>query len=158
MCLTENKLLSQEVSSYVAPCIFNLAPKGIWITNVMLPSPYTKRMNSWYISLKVSWSESCCFKSLGREQTFKISRLGSRQCHCLNISLLHILTIFHISAHKDYLNFCNKTGGTRWRSWLRHCATSRKVAGSIPDGVIGIFHWHNPSSLNIALGLTQPLT
>ena len=30
--------------------------------------------------------------------------------------------------------------GTRWRSWLRHCATSRKVAGSIPGGVIGIFH------------------
>ena len=30
-------------------------------------------------------------------------------------------------------------GGTRWRSWLRHCATCRKVAGSIPDGVIGIF-------------------
>ena len=29
--------------------------------------------------------------------------------------------------------------GTRWRSCLRHCATSRKVAGSIPDGVIGIF-------------------
>ena len=21
----------------------------------------------------------------------------------------------------------------RWRSWLRHCATSRQVAGSIPD-------------------------
>jgi hypothetical protein len=31
-----------------------------------------------------------------------------------------------------------KMGGTRWRSWLRHCATSRKVAGSISDGVIGI--------------------
>jgi len=30
--------------------------------------------------------------------------------------------------------------GRRWRSWLRHCATSRKVAGSIPDGVIGFFH------------------
>ena len=27
-----------------------------------------------------------------------------------------------------------------WRSWLRHCAAIRKVAGSIPDGVIGIFH------------------
>jgi hypothetical protein len=24
--------------------------------------------------------------------------------------------------------------------WLKHCATNRKVAGSIPDGVIGIFH------------------
>jgi hypothetical protein len=23
--------------------------------------------------------------------------------------------------------------------WLRHCATNRKVMGSIPDGVIGIF-------------------
>jgi hypothetical protein len=23
--------------------------------------------------------------------------------------------------------------------WLRHCATYRKVAGSIPDGVIGVF-------------------
>ena len=30
--------------------------------------------------------------------------------------------------------------GPRWRSWLRHCATSQKVVGSIPDGVIGIFH------------------
>ena len=31
-------------------------------------------------------------------------------------------------------------GDTRWCTWLRHCATSRKVAGSIPDGVTGIFH------------------
>ena len=44
------------------------------------------------------------------------------------------------------------------RSWSRHCATSRKVAGSIPDGVVGIFHWHNPSGRTVALGLTQPLT
>ena len=27
---------------------------------------------------------------------------------------------------------------TRWRSWLRHCATSWKVAGSIPDDVFAI--------------------
>ena len=26
--------------------------------------------------------------------------------------------------------------------WLTCCATNRKVAGSIPAGVIGIFHWH----------------
>ena len=26
--------------------------------------------------------------------------------------------------------------------WLRCCATNQKVAGSIPAGVIGIFHWH----------------
>jgi hypothetical protein len=47
---------------------------------------------------------------------------------------------------------------SRWCIWLRHCATSRKVAGSIPDGVIEILHLHNPSGRTIALGLTQPLT
>ena len=30
--------------------------------------------------------------------------------------------------------------------------------GSIPDGVIGIFQWHNPSGLTMTLGSTQPLT
>ena len=40
---------------------------------------------------------------------------------------------------------------------LRHCATSRNVSGSIPDGVTGIFHWHNPSGRTVALWSTQPL-
>ena len=44
-----------------------------------------------------------------------------------------------------------------WRSWLRHCATNRKVAGLIPDGIIWMFHWHNPSGRTMALVLTQPL-
>jgi hypothetical protein len=48
--------------------------------------------------------------------------------------------------------------GTRWRSWLRHCATSRKVAVSIPGGVIVAFHWHNSVGRTMALGSTQPLT
>ena len=30
--------------------------------------------------------------------------------------------------------------GTAVAQWLRCCATNRNVAGSIPDGVIGIFH------------------
>ena len=65
------------------------------------------------------------------------------------------------TACKEYQNKTvngSVNGGTRWRSWLRHCATSRKVAGSIPDGVIGIFHWHNPSGRSMALVLTHPLT
>jgi len=35
---------------------------------------------------------------------------------------------------------------------------TQKVAGSIPDGVSGIFYWHNPSGRTMTLGLTQPLT
>jgi hypothetical protein len=46
---------------------------------------------------------------------------------------------------------------TPWRCWLRHCAISRKVADSIPDGVTGIFHSHNLSGRTMALELTQPL-
>jgi hypothetical protein len=46
----------------------------------------------------------------------------------------------------------------KWRSWLRHCATNRQVADSIPDGVSGFFHWHNPVGRTMALGSTQPLT
>ena len=30
-------------------------------------------------------------------------------------------------------------GGTWWRSWLKHCTTSRKIAVSIPDGVTEIY-------------------
>jgi hypothetical protein len=40
-----------------------------------------------------------------------------------------------------------------------HYATSRRAAGSIPDEVIEFFfNWSNPSSRNMALGSTQPLT
>jgi hypothetical protein len=78
------------------------------------------------------------------------------------------------TAHIDAVSYCRRLEsspvcayymnaplymwGTRWRSWLRHCTTSQKVTGSIPSGVIGIFHWHNPSGRTMALGLTQPLT
>ena len=48
--------------------------------------------------------------------------------------------------------------GARWRSWLRHSATSWEVAGSIPDVVVGIVHRRNPSGRTIALRATQPLT
>jgi hypothetical protein len=37
-------------------------------------------------------------------------------------------------------------------------AVGLKAAGSIPNSVIGMFHWHNPSSRTRALGSTQPLT
>jgi hypothetical protein len=48
-----------------------------------------------------------------------------------------------------YIPFCTLL------NW--HRATSRKVAGSIPDGVTGIFHWHNPSDRIMTPKLTQRL-
>jgi len=43
-------------------------------------------------------------------------------------------SIFNINIY-IYIN----NGSTLWRSWLRQGATNRKVAGSIPHGVTGIF-------------------
>jgi len=39
-----------------------------------------------------------------------------------------------------------------------HYAKNWQVAGSIPDGVFGIFRWHSTSGCTMAQGLTQPLT
>ena len=60
-------------------------------------------------------------------------------------SICFHITKTYIPVGKEYvlLNFyvyISGIRGPRWSSWLRHCATSQKVAGSIPDGVIGIFH------------------
>ena len=57
-----------------------------------------------------------------------------------------------------YFNLFTAFRDTAVAQWLRCCATNRKVASSIPDGVIGIFHWHNPSDRTMVLGSTQPLT
>jgi hypothetical protein len=35
-------------------------------------------------------------------------------------------------------------GGTRYRRWLKSCATSRKVVGSSPDEVIAFFRFRGP--------------
>ena len=57
---------------------------------------------------------------------------------------MKVVRLSHICTGRLYTQelflVLTSIGGTRWRSWLRHCATSRKVASSIPDGVIGIFH------------------
>jgi hypothetical protein len=45
-----------------------------------------------------------------------------------------------------YLSSVQWIRGTRSCSWLRHYATSRKVAASNPEEVIGFFNWPNPSS------------
>jgi hypothetical protein len=40
--------------------------------------------------------------------------------------------------------------GHAMAQWLRHWATNRKVARSIPVSVTGIFRWHNPSGRAVA--------
>jgi len=54
-----------------------------------------------------------------------------------------------------FYKFCLKNSYLEKNS-ARYC-NKFKVAGSIPDDVIGTFHWHNPSDRTMALGSNQPL-
>jgi hypothetical protein len=54
--------------------------------------------------------------------------------------LQNIRNIQVYSAVYIFIYFITMFKGTAVAQWLRYCATNRKVAGSIPDGVIGIFH------------------
>ena len=76
------------------------------------------------------------------------------------LSVFYILTyiVSHIFKIQYFVIVHQLGWGMQWRSCLRHCTTSRKAAGSIPDGATGILHWHNRSGCTMALGLTQPLT
>jgi hypothetical protein len=68
------------------------------------------------------------------------------------------IKIYRNTRLKALSKNCESAMGTPRHSLLRQCATSGNVAGSIPDGVIGIFYWHNPAGHTLALGSTQPLT
>ena len=82
------------------------------------------------------------------------SHWSTQFSHLIRIKHFKLLTFtILISVDANYWG-----GGTRGRSWLRHCATCRNYAGSIPDGVIKIFYSHNPSGRTMAVELTQPLT
>jgi hypothetical protein len=58
----------------------------------------------------------------------------------------HLLWFFGLFGFQFNINFTWDT------------PTSWKVAGSIPDDVIEVFHWHKYSGPTMALGLTEPLT
>ena len=48
--------------------------------------------------------------------------------------------------------------GKQRHRWLKHCATNRRVAISIPDWVTDIVHGPNSSGRTMALGSPYPLT
>jgi hypothetical protein len=82
--------------------------------------------------------------------------LESAMCSSVQIFKHNDLQVAALVSAYCYLIFLYFQRGMCLHSWLRHCTTSRKVAGSIPDDVIGIFHCQVPTDCTIVLGLTQP--
>ena len=95
----------------------------------------------------VEWSEKCheskCFCTPPQ-----ISGIDFKTMYYQLMPKNYVLLIKHFLVYVcKYKQLCSsfqicqlEYRGTRWRSWLRHCATNRNVVGSIPDGVTGIFH------------------
>jgi hypothetical protein len=76
----------------------------------------------------------------------RVGYLGYDSCSRLLFGKFLSGHVVHSQIHKwSQVNSVIRTTHVRWRSWLRHCATSRKVAGSIPE--------HNPSGRTMALGV-----
>jgi hypothetical protein len=66
---------------------------------------------------------------------------------------LHVCNMTHLISRHLFGNF-NNTGMAQW---LRRCAASRTVPGSIAGGVTGFFSDISPSDRSMVLGSTQPL-
>ena len=132
-------------------------------TGISLQLPPPARHDICPVSFTFNWVNSTP-DNTGLSSTSIVRAVGKNlwmKMHDFTVKL-HLQTA--VQCHEfllplfQFMYFYNLRRGTQWRSWLRHCATSQKVAGSIPNGIIGIFHWHNPSGHTMALGLTQPLT
>ena len=92
------------------------------------------------------WTQMCVSSAVrNRNQTIPWRRVLAK--------ILLPSLIFNSESSLPLLNYYKYSlvhsnyEGTRWQ-W----APIRKVAGSIQDGIIGIFHWHNPSGRIMALG------
>jgi hypothetical protein len=68
-----------------------------------------------------------------------LARLIDRQTSVPNYSGIadYLMSQLQTSEISKYTSL---VWGHAVAQWLRHCATNLKVAGSIPDGVIRIFH------------------
>ena len=70
---------------------------------------------------------------------FRPFRFVDQNPACIS-PLSHSCHMFRPSQPPCFIALLLERRGTAVAQWLRCCATNRKIAGSIPAGVIGIFH------------------
>jgi hypothetical protein len=125
----------------------------------------------------------CCWKKTVVLVTQALPFLKSYMTFCKHLHALLCYKPVEYFIRFPELSSCGLRNQTNWKlNWLasvgllssehlstsdctkfpfalvkHHCATSQKVAGAIPDGVTGIFYWHNPSGRTMVLGSIHPL-
>jgi hypothetical protein len=115
------------IASHTAPCgYYSIHTSKIYTLLI--------KSHAWLTKLFMM----CCEVRYLSENEKNILTLGKIIC-----VYLQIIILVHLILHTYLL------GDPRQRSWLRHYATSRKVAGSIPDEATGFFNWPNPLILSL---------
>jgi hypothetical protein len=90
-------------------------------------------------NIAARWCNNCCSEKAVSITYSKYVFVALGIQHSMRVS--YVLICGNPALHHSFTYVITGTGARCWwRSWLRHCATSRKMSGSIPDVVIGIFH------------------
>ena len=86
----------------------------------------------------------------------------------MSSNISHTTTNYHVFTFDSFnhklisnlriLILYTSTSAHRSSTVVKVLCYKLEVAGSIPDGIIGIFHLHNPSDRIVVLGSTQTLT
>ena len=127
----------------VIPMLLNVLYSVVWST----------------ILLSVVLCNLCTLKRSALQQCVRCQRYG---CYTVTYhtesNVTYRVKRFYVLVCSLWVlcDTCQFDWGMWWRIWLSYCATSWKVTCVIPNGVSGIFHWHNPGR-TVALGSTQPL-
>jgi hypothetical protein len=105
-------------------------------------------------------ADKTCSPRSARDGMTPLPRLKLRGTNCTLLVPLERANLSHWTIYVSITKviYARKIRIFQRHKSLRHYATSRKVAGSNSDEVIGFFSWPNTSSRTVALGLTQPLT
>jgi hypothetical protein len=105
--------------------------------------------------LDITWSTGSNFNMNSRcpaRHKTATSEQIRRDRHCFPQIVKISVKDIRVQFYKHLTHLC-----TRWRSWWRHYATSRKVASSNPDGATEILHCLNRPGRTKNIGSTQLL-
>jgi hypothetical protein len=132
----QNKVSPASSVTYYYPINTTTQILYIWylfVTTTCFGSPH-QSLTCRALGHRTVKGQASPYKQIARYAEFQMSSHRFRTSHRFTKDVTFVSSVLNFSFTVVY------NRGTPWRSWLRHCATSRKAAGSIPDGVIRILH------------------
>jgi len=144
-CLVHENIAGQGASWVVSKCrVIYLGKYTLRVRLTVLYRPHSVALSmlAELLDLYISgvYYYSCYHLNAGYLQLYTSNKPCFCGMWCCSCSVF--TGCANVMLFRPWNMFYTFTLGTAVAQWLRCCATNRKVAGSIPADVIGIFHWH----------------